>query len=70
VNTKLKNLRIKRNIKQQTIAGILNMSTAAYCRKENGQRSFTIEEAGKLALFFKMNIAELFLSDTEYKFHK
>jgi putative transcriptional regulator len=63
MNSKIKTLRIKKNIKQRTIAEILHMTTSAYCRKENGQRNFTIQEAGKLAFFFEMSIAELFLSD-------
>lgn len=37
------------------------MTVPAYSRKENGQRSFTIDEAAKLANFFNMSIEELFL---------
>lgn len=61
MNSKLRNLRIERNISQKTIAEILNLSISGYSRKENGQRNFTIEEAGRLATFFKINIEELFL---------
>lgn len=57
----MKTLRSKNNIKQKTIAKVLNMTAAAYSRKENGQRNFTIDEAGKLAEFFKISIEKLFL---------
>lgn len=43
------------------MAKFLNVTVSAYSRKENGQRSFTIDEAVKLSKFFKISIEELFL---------
>jgi putative transcriptional regulator len=45
------------------MARFLNMTEAAYSRKENGQRGFTIEEAAKIAEFFKTSIEEIFFKD-------
>lgn len=42
------------------MAKFLNLTVPAYSRKENGQRSFTIDEAVKLSKFFKTSIEELF----------
>ncbi|WP_312890849.1 helix-turn-helix domain-containing protein [Clostridium thailandense] len=55
----MKALRIKNNIKQKTMSKTLNMTVAAYSRKENGQRSFTIDEVAKIAEFFKISMEEL-----------
>ncbi|MBV7271622.1 helix-turn-helix transcriptional regulator [Clostridiaceae bacterium UIB06] len=52
-------MRIKNNIKQKTMSKTLNMTVAAYSRKENGQRSFTIDEVAKIAEFFKISMEEL-----------
>lgn len=56
-------MRVKNNIKQKTMAKILNMTVAAYSRKENGQRSFTIDEAARIAKFFKTSIEGVFFND-------
>ncbi|WP_073393498.1 helix-turn-helix transcriptional regulator [Clostridium magnum] len=56
----MKELRIKNNLTQKTMAKFLNLTVPAYSRKENGQRSFTIDEAVKLSKFFKTSIEELF----------
>lgn len=52
INPKLKVLRIKKNVRQRTIAKFLNITVASYSRKENGTRNFTIDEAAKVAEFF------------------
>lgn len=61
INYKLKLLRSKNDISQKKLADMLNMTVSAYNRKECGTRSFTINEAGKLAKFFNTTIEEIFL---------
>jgi putative transcriptional regulator len=45
------------------MAKVLNMTVSAYSRKENGQRSFTIDEAAKIAKFFRATIEEIFFKN-------
>ncbi|KZL94000.1 helix-turn-helix domain protein [Clostridium magnum DSM 2767] len=54
---------MKNNVKQQTMAKFLNMTVSEYSRKENGQRSFTIDETAKIAEFFKTTIEEIFFKN-------
>ncbi|WP_190285276.1 helix-turn-helix transcriptional regulator [Clostridium sp. JN-1] len=61
VNYKLKSLRVKNSVTQKELASLLHMSVSAYSRKEIGSRSFTISEAGKLAVFFNTTIEDIFL---------
>jgi len=57
----LKALRAKNNINQKKMADVLNITVSTYNRKENGLRSFLIEEAREIANFFNKGIDEIFL---------
>jgi len=57
----LKALRAKNNINQKKMASVLNITVSTYNRKENGLRSFLIEEAREIANFFNKGIDEIFL---------
>ena len=59
-NYRLRELRESRDITQTKIAAMLNLTLAAYSRKEKGTRGFTIDEAKKLSKIFKVTFEELF----------
>ena len=61
VNYELKALRAKNNISQKKMANELNITVSTYNRKENGLRSFLVEEAREIATFFNKGIDEIFL---------
>ena len=61
VNYELKALRAKNNISQKKMANALNITVSTYNRKENGLRSFLVEEAREIATFFNKGIDEIFL---------
>ncbi|VEE82196.1 helix-turn-helix transcriptional regulator [Enterococcus hirae] len=44
---RLKGLRAEREMTQADMAQLLGMTTATYRRKENGQRSFTLQDVAK-----------------------
>ena len=48
----LRQLRTDRNIKQQQLADLLNVSRPAYTNIENGKRETDFENLAKLAVFF------------------
>ena len=57
---RLRDIREDQDITQKKVAGMLNLTSGAYSRKENGTRGFTIDEAKKLARIFQVSIEELF----------
>lgn len=60
---KLKVLRLLNDINQDEMAELLNITLSTYSKKETGKASFTLEEAKKIADYFKTTIDELFFSD-------
>lgn len=64
INYELKALRAKNNIRQRNMADMLHMTVATYNRKENGARSFTIDEAKEVAEFFNTSIEKIFFSES------
>lgn len=54
--------RTAQNLKQKTIAGILQMSQANYSNLENGKTKLTYETAKKLAAHYGVN-RDIFLSE-------
>ncbi|APU61248.1 helix-turn-helix transcriptional regulator [Clostridium botulinum] len=66
-NINLKILRLKYNLSQKDAGKLLSITASAYNRKENGIRSFTIEEAGKLAKHFNTTVDEIFFTDSVTK---
>lgn len=60
--TKLRGLRVKRNIPVKTLANLLGLKTeAAYYKKETGTVKFTLEEATAIAHFFSVSVEDIFL---------
>lgn len=56
---KLKELRKKRKLNQQSVADVLNCSQAVYSRYENGDREPPLEALIRLADFYKVSLDEL-----------
>ncbi|EQB4335474.1 helix-turn-helix transcriptional regulator [Clostridium botulinum] len=61
-NINLKILRLKYGLSQKDAANLLGITTSAYNRKENGIRSFTVDEAGILAKAFSTTVDEIFFT--------
>lgn len=59
----LKILRAIKEVKQEDVANMLNITLATYCKKENGKSNFTIKEAKKLADFFNCTIEDIFFAE-------
>lgn len=59
-NYELKALRAKYNIRQEILADLLNITTSTYNRKENGNSSFTVEEAQIIASLFNTTMDRVF----------
>lgn len=57
---KLRELRIKKGLKQKEMAEILNISRSFYGLIETGKRNPTLSLAKKIATFFNKSIDELF----------
>lgn len=57
---KLKSLRIEHGYTQFDMAKRLGLSQSCYVLKENGHRSFTLEEAERIAKIFNGTISEVF----------
>ena len=62
MNENLKQLRKKGNIKSKDVAKMLDISKANYSKKENGIINFSLEEAKKVAAFFKVSVDSIFFS--------
>lgn len=52
IGTNLKKLRIQKNLTQQDLAKVLNISRQAYCRYENDQRELSLDFLCILANFY------------------
>ncbi len=53
---RLRDLREDKDMSQEQLGKILNVSQAAYSYYESEKRSLTLEMAGKLALYFNTSI--------------
>ena len=60
---KVKELRESKEIKQEEMAKITEMSTANYSKKENGVVKWALSEAKIIADFFDKSIEEIFFDD-------
>lgn len=56
---RLKELREDRDIKQQVVADVLNMTRTNYSRIENELVTFSFDDAVKLAKFYDISLEEL-----------
>lgn len=52
VGENIKKLRKQKKLTQNEVAKVLNISSQAYCRYENGQRELSLETLCKLADFY------------------
>ena len=59
----LRAYRVKNNLTQKDMAEKLNISVVAYCSKEKNKRSFTLDEAKKIADIFNSSIDNVFYAD-------
>ena len=59
--TKLKNIRKENRISVKSMANMLKLkSPSSYWKKENGDVSFSLNEAKKISIFFRKTIDEIF----------
>ncbi|GAA0735524.1 helix-turn-helix transcriptional regulator [Clostridium oceanicum] len=67
MNRKFKKLKAYRQLKginQSVIAELLGVSLNTYNFKENGKKSFTLEEAKQIADYFETSIDEIFFNNS------
>jgi DNA-binding XRE family transcriptional regulator len=60
MNSKVRELRIQRNIPAATLIDLLGISKVNYLKKERGIVRFSLSEAKKISDFFAMSIEEIF----------
>ena len=58
---KLKGLRAERGYTQQLVANFLGISSATYCRKENGMQEFSMYEIDALLGIFDIKYEDIFV---------
>lgn len=63
MKSNLKNLRLKRHLRQSDIAKIIGISQQQYSRLESSYKGLTIDKAIALADFFDVSLDELFGRD-------
>ncbi len=56
---KLKAARTLRGFSQADVAKVIGVSLATYNNKENGKKSFTVDDAGKIASTLKLSPQEV-----------
>lgn len=59
---KIKEVREEKHLTQEDVAHVIGTSTVNYSKKEAGSVRFSLEEARKLSVFFKLSIEELFFA--------
>ena len=59
---KVREIRLQKEITQESLAKILNISMCNYCKKELNQSRFSLEQAKTIADFFGMTIEDIFFS--------
>lgn len=62
----IKELRLKKSIKQQTIAEALNVDVAVISNIENGKRDLKVKELEKIANVFNMSVVDLITYPDKY----
>lgn len=55
----LRILRAKHDLTQEAVAQKLGVGKTAYCRKENGKNSFSLDEVTKLKNIFSLTAEEV-----------
>lgn len=58
---KLKMLRAKHGLNQTQMAEIAGLHYSSYCKKENGQKEFTLTEVKKILKHFNEKFEDIFL---------
>jgi DNA-binding XRE family transcriptional regulator len=53
-------IRTKMNVKGEQLANLLGVTVATYSRKENGIIKFSLNEAKKIADYFKLKVEDIF----------
>ena len=61
---KVKNLRIRRKVKQVELAKILNLSRAQISNLESGRRTFSISQLEKICNYFKVDMSYFVMVET------
>jgi transcriptional regulator with XRE-family HTH domain len=58
IGLKIKEIRIKKGIKQEAIAHFLNIHQSTYAKLENGRLAIKIEQLINVATYLKINVAD------------
>lgn len=61
MHVKLKAKRVEKQLTQSQISKLLNMETATYTRKENGQAQFRLDEIKKILDLLECNFEDIFM---------
>ena len=56
VTRRIKELRVERNLNQKYVAGMLNISVAAYSKLENGHNDFSMARVAEIAKVLNVDI--------------
>ncbi|OGD67529.1 hypothetical protein A2442_04160 [Candidatus Campbellbacteria bacterium RIFOXYC2_FULL_35_25] len=67
---KIKELRIKNNFSQESIAKVIGVSRPTYTAIEAGKQELSLEEAKKLAKFFNLSVDEFLSGDVSPNLEK
>lgn len=62
INKKIKMYRLAKDINQEDLANLLNITLTTYNKKETGKAEFTLSQAKKIADFFNTTIDDLFFN--------
>ncbi|MDY3928891.1 MAG: helix-turn-helix transcriptional regulator [Clostridia bacterium] len=65
MNNKIKELRKERRITQEELASALKVTRQTIISLESGRYNASLQLAHKIALFFKLNIEDIFIFDEE-----
>ncbi len=62
LSTKLRSLRVDRDLTQEDVAVVLKITRSAYCYYETGKTQPSIESVVKLCSFYQIELDELFFT--------
>lgn len=65
VTNRIKELRVERDLNQKYVAGMLNISVAAYSKLENGYHDLSMARSAEIAKILKVDIIHLLGSGYE-----
>jgi transcriptional regulator with XRE-family HTH domain len=67
VNNRIRELRAERNLNQKYVAGMLNISVAAYSKLENGHNDFSMARVAEIAKVLNIDLIYLLAAGHEHQ---